>query len=334
MRQMIDSDSEFANPECGFRTEVRSMQASRQSREHWAGNQMANECYYDRKPTFPEILMEILNDEANQGILRWMPCGMRFTITNYRKFVEEHLERIFHIRHMSSFVRKLNRWGFMRELVDGNLDVFEHPCFRRDQPEMCKSMRNVIEDRPKKSKPRKNKADISSSCGKSPEESYNINNSVSAIAPAVSIKIASRMETVNQISPTSTAPYSGTKTSSRDHHVQEPYHHKQQLHRERSNIRSGAAQVSLILPSYHHHHFHRNVRSSPRVVEVYHCPRQSTAASATLQQYQRQPAAHSDDANHFAGEDYVYNCYWSPPPLHAEYNRQHAHFDEEPRYQY
>lgn len=328
MRRM----SEFANTEGGNRTEVRSTQPPRQSPENWAGIQMANECCYDRKPTFPELLMEILNDEANQGILRWMPCGMRFTITNYRKFVEEHLERIFHIRHMSSFVRKLNRWGFMRELVDGNLDVFEHPCFRRDQPEMCRSMRNVIEDRPKRCKPRKSKGDNGSSCAKSPGESHYINNAVTEIAPAVSTKIASRTKIVNQISPTSRAPYSSATTSGRDNHEQVSYHHKQQLPHERCS--SGVAQVSLVLPSYHHHHFHRTVRSSPRVVEVYHCPRQYKSASATLQQYQRHPAAHSIDVHHFAGEDHAYNCYGQPPPWHADYNRQHAHFDEEPRYQY
>jgi len=116
------------------------------------------------KPMFPEILMEILNDEAGQDVLRWMPCGTQFCITNYRKFVGEQMEKLFHIKHMSSFVRKLNRWGFVREFVDGNLDIFRHPSFLRDQPTLCRSMQNVLGDRPKTSKPKSKKitADCSS----------------------------------------------------------------------------------------------------------------------------------------------------------------------------
>lgn len=96
--------------------------------------------------------MEVINDEAGQDVLRWMPCGTKFFITDYRKFVNEQMEKLFHIKHMSSFVRKLSRWGFEREFEDGNLDIFRHPYFRRDQPTLCRSMKNVIGDRPKKSK--------------------------------------------------------------------------------------------------------------------------------------------------------------------------------------
>jgi len=110
-----------------------------------------------RKPIFPEVLMQLLNDESKQEVLRWMPCGNQFCITNYRKFVGGEMEKLFHIRHMSSFVRKLNRWGFVREFVDGNLDIFCHPCFRRDQPELCRQMRNDIGDRSKTKTPKQKK---------------------------------------------------------------------------------------------------------------------------------------------------------------------------------
>ena len=306
MRRM----GEFANPKGENRTEVLSTQTSRPP-ERRTGNLMADDddCFTDRKPTFPEILMEILNDEANQDILRWMPCGMQFTITNYRKFVEEHMDRIFHIRHMSSFVRKLNRWGFIRELVDGNLDIFEHPCFRRDQPELCRSMRNVIEDRPKRRKPRESKDLNSSSCGKSSEEKYS-NKEVSDITPIALTEIASSTKIVNQISPTSMAPYSGIKTGSRVHREQNSYQHHQQLHHEYCSN----SEISPVFSPYHRH------RVSPRVVEMSFCPRQYASAPATIQQYQQQQAAHLDDANHFDREDIAYNYY---QPSHQEYNRQH-----------
>lgn len=105
-----------------------------------------------RKPIFPEYLMQVVNDETNGDVLQWLPCGTQFTITNYHKFVGGRMEELFHICHMSSFVRKLNRWGFVRECVGANFDVFRHPAFRRDQPELCRTMRNVIPQQRKAAK--------------------------------------------------------------------------------------------------------------------------------------------------------------------------------------
>jgi len=87
-----------------------------------------------RKRTFPEYLWQRLNDESHQDGLRWMPCGTQFTITNYHKFTSDAMIALFQIHHMSSFVRKLNRWGFTREFVAGNLDVFRHHLFQCDRP--------------------------------------------------------------------------------------------------------------------------------------------------------------------------------------------------------
>ena len=64
----------------------------------------------EKKLTFAEFLMQCLNDEANDDVLRWMPCGTQFTITNHRKFTMERMPQLFKIRNMSSFVRKLTRW--------------------------------------------------------------------------------------------------------------------------------------------------------------------------------------------------------------------------------
>jgi HSF-type DNA-binding len=101
--------------------------------------------HQDKKVTFAEFLMECLNDTANHDVLRWMPCGTQFTITNHRKFAMERMPQLFKIRNMSSFVRKLTRWGFSRvhEKATGNSDIFKHTNFQRDKPELCKKIRCV-----------------------------------------------------------------------------------------------------------------------------------------------------------------------------------------------
>lgn len=97
------------------------------------------------KVTFAEYLMQCLADEANHDVLQWMPCGLQFTITNHRKFTMERMPALFKIRNMSSFVRKLTRWGFSRvhEKETGNSDIFKHEYFLRDKPELCKKIRCV-----------------------------------------------------------------------------------------------------------------------------------------------------------------------------------------------
>ena len=99
----------------------------------------------DKKVTFAEFLMEVLNKEENHDVLQWMPCGTQFTITNHRKFTMERMPELFKIRNMSSFVRKLTRWGFARvhEKETGNSDIFKHHNFQRDKPELCRKIRCV-----------------------------------------------------------------------------------------------------------------------------------------------------------------------------------------------
>jgi hypothetical protein len=86
-----------------------------------------------RKLSFAEHLMNVLNDEANSDVLSWMPDGKAFTITNHKKFTMNFMPKLFNIRNMSSFVRKLCRWGFQRvhEKETRNSDIFKHPFFVR-----------------------------------------------------------------------------------------------------------------------------------------------------------------------------------------------------------
>ena len=64
------------------------------------------------KRTFPEKLMEILDQPDVQDCMMWTPDGDSFRITSVNKCTSEVLPRFFKQTKFPSFVRKLNRWGF------------------------------------------------------------------------------------------------------------------------------------------------------------------------------------------------------------------------------
>jgi hypothetical protein len=66
-----------------------------------------------------------------------MPDGKAFTIVNHKKFAKEEMPKIFNIQNMSSFVRKLTRFGFVRvhDKKTMNSDIFSHQDFQRGSPE-------------------------------------------------------------------------------------------------------------------------------------------------------------------------------------------------------
>jgi hypothetical protein len=98
-----------------------------------------------KKSSFAEILMSVLDDESYSDILTWMPDGKAFTIVNPKKFSMDAMPKLFNIRNMSSFVRKLGRWGFQRvhERETKNSDIFRHPCFQKDRLDLCSKIKCV-----------------------------------------------------------------------------------------------------------------------------------------------------------------------------------------------
>jgi len=85
------------------------------------------------KLSFAEHLYNVLENPEHHDVLNWMPDGLSFTVVNHKKFVLQKMPTLFQIRNMSSFVRKLGRWGFSRvfEKETNNSDVFKHPHFHR-----------------------------------------------------------------------------------------------------------------------------------------------------------------------------------------------------------
>jgi len=88
--------------------------------------------------SFVQQLMALLDDEASP-YLAWMPDGKSFTIKNPKKFTSDQMPKLFKIRNMSSFVRKLTRWGFSRyhEKETMNSDIFRHNEFQKGNWEGC-----------------------------------------------------------------------------------------------------------------------------------------------------------------------------------------------------
>lgn len=94
--------------------------------------------------SFPERLMDALDDEGNSDALVWMPDGKAFTLVDQnRNFTSKFMPKLFKIKNLSSFVRKLSRWGFhrMHDSMTQNSDIFRHPLFQRGRRDLLKQMR-------------------------------------------------------------------------------------------------------------------------------------------------------------------------------------------------
>ncbi|KAG7337802.1 HSF-type DNA-binding protein [Nitzschia inconspicua] len=87
--------------------------------------------------SFINTLIHLLDDKAHSQVITWMPDGTAFTIVNSKQFVKDEMPKLFKIRNMSSFIRKLTRFGFSRKFDKEtmNSDIFAHQDFIRDEPE-------------------------------------------------------------------------------------------------------------------------------------------------------------------------------------------------------
>lgn len=91
----------------------------------------------DKLGSFVEQLMGLLDDDTYKDVVVWMPDGKAFTIVNPKRFTAVEMPKVFNIRNMSSFVRKLTRWGFSRvhDKATMNSDIFMHRHFQRGNKE-------------------------------------------------------------------------------------------------------------------------------------------------------------------------------------------------------
>lgn len=97
---------------------------------------------YYQSAKFPGQLMAILlsNDECVCNAISWLPDGNGFFIKNSYILVEKVLPLFSRKTELSSFKRKLNRWGFRRGKKSQSDGSFQHKFFQRDRPELCHKM--------------------------------------------------------------------------------------------------------------------------------------------------------------------------------------------------
>lgn len=90
--------------------------------------------------TFPQRLMELLDDEGNDDIIGWLPHGRGFLIYQKRRFAAELMGKYFKQSKFTSFTRKLNRWGFTRISRGPETGAYYHPYFRKGNARLCLQM--------------------------------------------------------------------------------------------------------------------------------------------------------------------------------------------------
>ncbi|KAF9494493.1 hypothetical protein BDN71DRAFT_1393105 [Pleurotus eryngii] len=97
-------------------------------------------------PAFLQKLYEIITDKSNADLIRWSDRGDILMVVDHERFANELLGRWFKHRNFNSFVRQLNMYGFrkvshlqqgaLQSPIDPKVWSFEHPCFRRGQPDL------------------------------------------------------------------------------------------------------------------------------------------------------------------------------------------------------
>ena len=90
--------------------------------------------------TFPQRLMELLDDSSNDDVIGWLPHGQGFLIYQKRRFAAEIMPKYFKQSKFTSFTRKLNRWGFLRISRGLETGAYYHPYFKKGNLRLCLQM--------------------------------------------------------------------------------------------------------------------------------------------------------------------------------------------------
>lgn len=91
-------------------------------------------------------LYEMISNTKNSETLAWTDSGTSFAIVNTDNFTLKLLKKHFKNKNYSSFVRQLNLYGFRKQRDTGEIHVYAHEYFLKDQPEvLCQVNRRVSE---------------------------------------------------------------------------------------------------------------------------------------------------------------------------------------------
>ena len=96
---------------------------------------------------FPCRLQQILADceeEGNECIASWLPCGTLFKIYNSKEFADTVMPKYFRHSRYKSFLRQLSMYKFQR-ITDGpNRGAYGHPQFIRGRKDLCCNINRAI----------------------------------------------------------------------------------------------------------------------------------------------------------------------------------------------
>jgi hypothetical protein len=95
----------------------------------------------DPRVSFPEHMMDILNDERNHKAIWWCKGGGAFAFVDKGKFMAEVVPRSLpRVSQFPSIVSALKNFGFSHVGF-----IYSHPYFHRDRPQDLKRMRSKKE---------------------------------------------------------------------------------------------------------------------------------------------------------------------------------------------
>lgn len=98
----------------------------------------------DSRSSFPEKLHSLMLDAETMGftdIVSWQDSGKSFKIHKPQEFQNDIIPRYFKPIKYTSFQRQLSIYGFQRIRTGWNTGGYEHPCFLRDDPSLCKNVK-------------------------------------------------------------------------------------------------------------------------------------------------------------------------------------------------
>uniref|UniRef100_A0A3B3R6W0 Heat shock factor protein 1-like n=1 Tax=Paramormyrops kingsleyae TaxID=1676925 RepID=A0A3B3R6W0_9TELE len=106
-------------------------------------------------PAFLSKLWTLVEDHSTSDLICWSQDGCSFIVCEEQRFCKEILPLYFKHSNMTSFVRQLNMYGFRKVLqVEAGLlraegrggggVEFQHPYFRRTQPNLLELIRRKV----------------------------------------------------------------------------------------------------------------------------------------------------------------------------------------------
>jgi hypothetical protein len=84
--------------------------------------------------------MKVLSTKTNADVIAWMPSGKSFSILDSKRFISDVLPGTFKQAKLSSFTRKLHRWGFLRHYRGEESGAYYHENFQKGRLDLVEAM--------------------------------------------------------------------------------------------------------------------------------------------------------------------------------------------------